>query len=83
VILLARPNIIGLDMLPQIRLADSTKYSDDPEYYRETGQPVPEHINQNQQSRTAIGLHGPVISFVGTLINAFADLLNYVVGFHP
>jgi hypothetical protein len=47
-----------------------------PEHYEARGKEIPEHVAEDLKSRFALGIAGPVMSFVGTIIWGFADLFN-------
>jgi hypothetical protein len=82
-ILLARPNMSGKEMGQHVIASDSFRSIYDPQYWIEKGEPIPIYVVENRWSRIATGFYGPIISLLGTLINAFADQLNCVVGFQP
>lgn len=83
IILLARPNITGKEIGFHVIAHDSDLSLDDPTYYKQKGEPVPDYVTDNLLSRHATGIYGPIACFLGTLTNGFANLLNGAVGFIP
>jgi len=75
IIALARPNISGHGLLPEIILANGGK-SNDPNAYRDRGEPIPDVVVEDRKSQIAVGVIGPWLCFTGTAISGFADLLN-------
>ncbi|MFZ4701179.1 MAG: hypothetical protein ACOYMG_14110 [Candidatus Methylumidiphilus sp.] len=75
IIVLARPNILGIELRPNIRMTTG-KSQLDPEHYKQSGEPLPYWFSEDQRSRTAVDWLGPLLCFIGTLTNGFADLLN-------
>lgn len=78
---MARPTILGEDIKMHV-IIDETDLSDlDPKHYEMAGEPLPDFVVQDLKSRTAVGVLGPLIVFVGTLTNGFGDLLNNFAGY--
>lgn len=78
---MARPIILGEDIKMHV-IMDKTDLSDlDPKHYELAGEPLPDFVVQDLKSRTAAGVLGPLIVFVGTLANVFGDLLNNFAGY--
>lgn len=77
--LLSRASIVREDIIAHV-LQDNTGLSHlDPQHYTKIGQPMPEWVHADQRTRMAVGVWGPLVSFVGTLIWGFGDLLNKLV----
>ena len=77
--LLSRASIVREDIIAHV-LQDNTGLSQlDPQHYKKLGQPMPEWVHEDQRTRMAVGVWGPLLSFVGTLIWGFGDLLNKLV----
>ena len=77
--LLSRASIVREDIIAHV-LQDTTGLSHlDPQHYRKIGQPMPEWVQEDQRTRMAVGVWGPLVTFVGTLIWGFGDLLNKLV----
>ncbi len=83
IILLARPNITGNEIGFHVIAHDSELSLDDPAYYKQKGESVPDYVIDNVLSRRATGIYGPIVCFLGTLTNGFANLLNGAAGFIP
>jgi len=78
IIVLARPNILGEELRPSIKL--NSGYNQlDKKHYEKTGEPFPTWWSQNERSRIAVSWLGPLLCFVGTATNGFADLLNILL----
>ena len=77
--LLSRASVIGEDIRTHIAQDETGLSHLDPEHYKQTGTPVPEWVQEDRRTRKAVGVWGPFVSFIGTLIWAFGDLLNQVV----
>lgn len=77
--LLSRASVIREDIIAHV-LQDETGLSHlDPEHYAQMGKPIPEWVQEDQRTRMAVGLWGPLVSFIGTIIWGFGDLLNRLV----
>jgi hypothetical protein len=83
ILLLARPSFSGIEIGVDVYAADANMSLDDPEYYKQKGEPVPVWAVDRANSRRATGVWGPLACFVGTLTNGFASLLNGLFGFVP
>ncbi|WP_041366651.1 hypothetical protein [Methylophaga frappieri] len=82
IISLSRTFILKKDLLLEIKASDSDLNLNAPEYYQTKNQPIPDYVVQDQNSRFALGVVGPTLSFLGSLIWGFGDLLNkFFVGF--
>jgi hypothetical protein len=53
----------------------------DPEYYRRRNEPLPDWLIEDRRSRDAVGIFGPILTLLGTLIWGFGDLLNSPFGY--
>jgi hypothetical protein len=78
VLVLARPMILGEDVRAPIYTEETGLPDTDPQHYETLGEPVPDWVKQDRMSRTAVGWLGPLIVFIGTVVNGFGDLLNKV-----
>jgi dipeptide/tripeptide permease len=81
ILLLARPSLTGKEIGQHITAHDSELSVCDPEYYKRKNENVPGWVVDNVTSRRAVGVFGPLICFIGTLINGFGSLLNQAFGF--
>jgi len=81
VITLARPSILGEDIKSHIIMSETNLSHVDPAHWKKIGQPVPGYVREDLRSRVAVGWLGPLMCFIGTATNGFADLLNKVVGY--
>jgi hypothetical protein len=70
----ARTTITGVDPRPNVMSDDSGTYIRLPEHYHALREPVPSWVIEDQHTRRAIGVIGPIISLVGTLIWAYGDV---------
>ena len=74
IVLLARTFITRVDIKTPI-LGEHTRLNIfEKEHYKIIGEEVPDFVKTDIESRKAIGLYGPLISFIGTLIWGFGDL---------
>jgi hypothetical protein len=55
---------------------DSGLNSADPTHYKATNQEVPDWVQRDARTRFTVGIIGPSLSGIGTLVWAFGDLLN-------
>jgi hypothetical protein len=76
IVLLARTFIVGKDLLLYIKSAETPYNINSEEHFKFLSQPTPEYIKNDLASRIAIGWIGPLISFIGTVIWGYGDLLN-------
>ena len=83
IVALSRTFILKKDLLLSVGSGEPGNLNlNGPEYYQAKGKPVPAYVQEDLRSRFALGVVGPVLSFVGSLIWAFADLLNkFFAGF--
>jgi hypothetical protein len=75
----ARPAIVGRELLVPVKMDESGLMSNDPGYYIKAGLDVPESVAIDSKSRYARDFLGPVLTLVGTITSGFADLLNRVI----
>lgn len=83
IFLLARPTLTGKEISQHVYAEDSNLSLNDPAYYLQKGEQIPEWVEEDVLSRRATGVYGPLVCFLGTLTNGFASLLNWVAGFAP
>jgi hypothetical protein len=77
ILLVSRTAITGRELLPEVINPDLRLNKNSPAYWRKLGQPVPYWVAADVAARTAMGILGPIISFLGTVIWGFGDLLNH------
>lgn len=78
--LLSRASVIREDIRTHV-IEDETGLSRlNPEHYRQMGEPIPDWVHEDRRTRAAVGVWGPFVSFMGTLIWGFGDLLNGLLG---
>jgi hypothetical protein len=51
----------------------------DARHYETLGEPLPDWFQEEMQAKSAITWIGPLLCFIGTLTNGFADLLTKLV----
>ncbi len=76
ILLLSRPSLINQSLLSEVGMANSPFNSNDPEHYKFIGEPVPEIVSEDSKSRIAVNKLGPLITFIGTVIWGYGDLIN-------
>ncbi len=76
--LISRASIIGKDVKLDVITADTGLSYLDPEHWKRLGQLPPDYVIEDWKTRAAVGKWGPIVSFAGTLIWGFGDLLNKV-----
>ena len=76
IVALSRTFILKKDLLLEVAASDKGENVNGPEYYRSRGEPTPSYVEEDQRSRFALGVVGPVLSFMGSLIWGFSDLFN-------
>lgn len=82
IVALSRTFILKKDLLTEIGASDGGGNVNGPEYYRSRGETIPPYVEEDQRSRFALGIVGPAMSFVGSLIWGFSDLFNKLfIGF--
>lgn len=77
--LLSRASIIRQDIMAHVFEAETGLSHLNPEHYKKIGEPVPEWVHNDLRTRKAVGFWGPLVSFTGTVIWAFGDLLNFLL----
>lgn len=78
--LVSRYGLLQRDPKPTVGM-DYGLTSLDLEYYRRAGEPVPGWLIEELRHRHAVGVLGPIVSLIGTILWGFADLLNAPLGF--
>ena len=78
--LVSRFGVTGRNPKPSIGMGFGLS-SLDPEYYQKAGEPIPNWLVRELRDRYAVGILGPLVSFAGTVLWGFADLLNLAFGF--
>jgi hypothetical protein len=74
--LLARATIVHEDIQGHV-IQEQTGLSHlNPEHYKQLKEPIPEWVRLNKRTRSAVGVWGPLTTFIGTIIWGFGDLLN-------
>ena len=79
IVLLARTSIVKEDLLLNIESPDTHLNENGPQYFKALGKPIPIYVKNDLASRSAIGVVGPIISFIGTIIWGYGDLLNHLI----
>ncbi|MBB5191757.1 hypothetical protein HNQ50_002487 [Silvimonas terrae] len=74
--LLSRASIIREDIIAHVQQVETGLSHVDPAHYEQMGVPAPEWVLVDKRTRAAVGVWGPAVSFVGTVIWGFGDLLN-------
>lgn len=74
--LLSRASVIHEDIQTHVLITETGLSNLNPAHYKEMGEPVPEWVYRDLRTRAAVGVWGPFVTFVGTLIWGFGDLLN-------
>jgi hypothetical protein len=81
IVMLTRPRLTGKDILLSVVMDESGLTQLDPEYYRRRNEPLPDWLIEDRRSRDAVGIFGPILTLLGTLIWGFGDLLNSPFGY--
>jgi hypothetical protein len=79
IVLLARTYIVKKDLLLEIQSSETPYNINSPDHFKALDLPVPEYVKNDLASRAAIGVIGPIISFIGTIVWGYGDLLNYFI----
>jgi hypothetical protein len=79
IILFNRYVIVGQDILPDVKMAETGLSSHDPEHYRRVQEQIPPAVVEDQYSRKAV-YFGLWTTLAGTVIWGFGDLLNFTFG---
>lgn len=79
IVVLSRTSISGTELHIPVLGAETGLDLFTPEHHIKLGNPVPEWVYEQQRNRFALGKLGPALSFVGTVIWGFGDLLNKMV----
>jgi hypothetical protein len=77
IVTLSRTFLLKKDFLVTVRSGEHDNLNlNGPDHYIARGEPVPPRVKEDLRSRRAVGDVGPAMSFIGTLLWGFADLLN-------
>ena len=79
IVLLARTSIVKEDLLLNIESSETPFNVNSPQHFEALGEPVPDFVKNDLASRSAVGVIGPFISFIGTIIWGCGDLLNHLI----
>ena len=79
IVFIARGGIQGEDVPDDAKMGDTGLSIFDPKHYEKVGEPVPEWVWKHRRDRFAVGILGPLVTGLGTILNGFADLLTKVV----
>jgi hypothetical protein len=74
--LLSRASVIREDIITHVIEAETGLSQLDPDHYKQINEPIPEWVHEDRRTRAAVGVWGPLVSFIGTLMWGFGDLLN-------
>ena len=74
--LLSRASVLREDIRPHIINNETGLSHLDPEHYKRIGESTPDWVLLDSRTRAAEGVWGPLLTFIGTLIWGFGDLLN-------
>lgn len=74
--LLSRASVIREDIIARVLQSETGLSQLNPDHYKMIGKPIPEWVHEDQRTRTAVGMWGPLVTLSGTLIWGFGDLLN-------
>ena len=80
IIALARPNLIGKDIKFDVIKAETGLSDLSREHYEKLGIKVPDWVVEDEKSRFAVGVLGPLLCLIGTSVNGFGDLVNKFFG---
>ncbi len=73
--------ITGMDLRSPVIKPTTGLSHLDPEGYKQASEPLPDWLPGQLEARQAAGFLGPLVSFIGTVIWGFGDLLNVPYGF--
>lgn len=79
ILLLVRPSLVNQSLLVAIKKIDSPFDSNDPKHYQYLGEEVPSVVIEDEANRKAVNKYGPFITFAGTLIWGYGDLVNRIL----
>jgi hypothetical protein len=74
--LLSRASVIQEDIISHALQIETGLSHLDTAHYEQIGSAVPEWVHEDRRTRAAVGIWGPLVSFIGTLVWGFGDLLN-------
>lgn len=80
IIAIARPIILKVELMTPVVTADTGEFYHSEKHWKELGQDRPPHVVEDSRSRFAVGVLGPVLGILGSVIDGYADLLNYLFG---
>jgi hypothetical protein len=80
IIAIARPNIVGVELMPPVVTADTGEFYHSKKHWEKLGQQIRQNVIEDNRSRFAVGVLGPVLGIVGSVIDGYADLLNSFFG---
>ena len=75
-VVLCRAVVSGHEVKPTIIGADTGLNMNSRAHFERLGEPVPEYILEQERNLLAIGVLGPLLSIIGTVVWGFGDLLN-------
>jgi hypothetical protein len=76
ILFIVRPAISGRPLMPHIIIAESNKPYTSQEHWDYIKEPMPKEVKVNNNDERAISILGPLITFIGTMIWGYGDLLN-------
>jgi hypothetical protein len=74
--LFSRASVIGEDIKLEVVMEETGLSHLKKEHWNQVGEPVPEWVKEDWETRRAVGTLGPLVSGLGTLIWGFGDLIN-------
>ena len=77
--LLSRSSVAGLEPKFRVKMDETGLSMIDHEYWKKRNQEVPQWVLDDEKMRFAVGVLGPAVSLLGTIIWGFGDLLNAVI----
>jgi ribose/xylose/arabinose/galactoside ABC-type transport system permease subunit len=76
ILFIVRTAISGRPLMPHIITAESNKPYTSQEHWCFINESMPEAVKVNNSDERAISIWGPLITFLGTIIWGYGDLLN-------
>lgn len=76
IILLSQATILNIDVSLDVLGAETDLSLFSEEYYARVNEPVPEWVPPHRAARFALGVLGPAVTGIGTIVWGFGDLLN-------
>lgn len=77
--LFSRARVIHEDIQTHVLTEETGLSHLDPARYKQIDEPVPERVHEDLRTRLAVGVWGPLVTFVATLIWGFGDLFNKLI----